>query len=123
MDLKKKSLNALKWSFIDSFGVYFVRFGFTIAIARELTPRDYGLSGMIAIFIALATLITESGFSMALIQKKDSNQKDYSTVFFFNLTASILLYIILFFSSGLIADFYNEPLVKEITRIIKYSEQ
>jgi O-antigen/teichoic acid export membrane protein len=117
MDLKKKSLNALIWSFVDSFGVYFVRFGFTIAIARQLSPRDYGLAGMIAIFIALATLISESGFSMALIQKKDSNQKDYSTVFFFNLIASILLYVVLYFTAGLIADFYNEPIVKDITRI------
>lgn len=117
MDLKKKSLNALLWSFVDSFGVYFVRFGFTIAIARKLTPRDYGLTGMIAIFIAIATLITESGFSMALIQKKDSNQKDYSTVFFFNLAASVILYITLYFSAKLIADFYNEPIIKDITRI------
>jgi len=117
MDLKKKSLNALKWSFVDSFGVYFVRFGFTIAIARELTPRDYGLVGMIAIFISLAALITESGFSMALIQKKNSNQKDYSTVFFFSLAVSILMYVVLFFSSGLIAEFYNEPLLKDITRV------
>ncbi len=116
-DLKKKSLNALVWSFIDSFGVYFVRFGFTIAIARKLSPRDYGLAGMIAIFISFAALITESGFSMALIQKKDSNQKDYSTVFFFNVTAAIILYCILYFSSGLIADFYKEPIVKSITRV------
>ena len=117
MELKKKSLNALIWSFVDSFGVYCVRFGFTIAIARQLSPRDYGLTGMIAIFIALATLITESGFSMALIQKKDSNQKDYSTVFFFNLIASVLLYVVLYFTAGLIADFYNEPIVKDITRV------
>jgi len=116
-NLKNSALIALFWSFIDSFGGYFVRFSFAIAIARELSPRIYGLSGMVAIFMALATLITESGFSMALIQKKDSDQKDYSTVFFFNLIASILLYVILFFSAGLIADFYNEPIVKDITRV------
>lgn len=121
MDLKKKSLNALIWSFVDSFGVYFVRFGFTIAIARQLSPRDYGLSGMIAIFIALAALITESGFSMALIQKKESNQNDYSTVFFFNLAASILMYFVLYLCAGLIANFYNEPIVKDITRVAALS--
>ncbi|MGK9369484.1 lipopolysaccharide biosynthesis protein [Melioribacter sp. Ez-97] len=117
MDLKKKSLSALIWSFVDSFGVYVVRFGFTIAIARKLSPKDYGLAGMVTIFIALATLIAESGFSMALIQKKNSDQRDYSTVFFFNLIASIFLYIVLFFSAGLIANFYNEPIVKDITRV------
>ncbi len=72
---------------------------------------------MIAIFIALAAIISEGGFSMALIQKKDANQKDFSTVFFFNLITSIILYMVLYFSAGLIADFYKEPLVKEITRI------
>jgi len=117
MNLKQKSLKALIWSFIDSFGVYFVKFGFTIAIARKLEPRDYGLVGMIGIFIAISSLITEGGFSMALIQKKDTNQEDYSTVFFFNIGASLILYLVLFITSGLLADFYNEPMLKDITRI------
>jgi teichuronic acid exporter len=117
-DLKHKTLTGLFWSFSDSFGMYFIKFGFSIAIARILSPQDYGLVGMIAIFIAVSTMISESGFGMALIQKKDADEVDYSTVFFFNLFSSVVLYLLIFFFAGLIADFYRQPLLKNITRVL-----
>ena len=66
---------------LDSFGVYLVKFGFSVAIARTLSPDDYGLMGMIVIFISLGQMLMQSGFSMALIQKKDTNSYDLSTAF------------------------------------------
>lgn len=107
-DLKHKTLKALYWSGIDSFGVYFLKFGFSIAIARILSPEDYGLIGMIAIFIGIARMVSGSGFSMALIQKKEAAQEDFSTIFFFNVFIALLMYILFFFTAGQVASFFNE---------------
>ena len=116
-NLKKKSLKSFYWTFLDSFGAYFIRFGFTISIARILEPSDYGLMGMIIIFLGLGTLLSEGGFSMALIQKKNITNVDYSTVFYFNLAVSIIAYLILFFSAHYIADFYNEQILINVIRV------
>ena len=116
-NLKAKTATGLLWSFIDSFGIYLVRFGFSVAIARTLAPEDYGLMGMIVIFISLGQMIMQGGFSMALIQKKDSNETDHSTAFWFNLGTALVIYIILFFSAGSIASFFGKPILVSITRV------
>ena len=105
------------WSFLDSFGVYLVKFGFSIIIARTLSPEDYGLMGMIVIFISLGQMIMQSGFSMALIQKKDSDTTDFSTAFWFNVIIAGIGYIILFFNAGSIASFFGKPILISITRV------
>lgn len=115
--LKTKTLNGLFWSLSDTFGAYFIRFGFSVAIARALSPSDYGLIGMITIFIALGNLLTESGFGMALIQKKDATKTDFSTIFYFNLTISLFIYFILFSFAPVIANFYNQPVLVNVIRI------
>lgn len=117
VSLKAKALNSLFWSFTDSFGAYFIRFGFSVAIARALAPADYGLMGMIIIFIAIGNILTESGFGMALIQKKDVNNIDFSTIFYFNVVVSIIIYGILYFSAYNIADFYNQPILVNVIRV------
>jgi teichuronic acid exporter len=116
-NLTQKTINGLFWSFLDSFGSYVVKFGFGIAIARALSPEDYGIMGMIVIFMAIGGILSESGFGMALIQKKDANQNDYSTVFWFNLFVAVVCYIILFFSAKIISEFYNQPILVIVTRI------
>jgi O-antigen/teichoic acid export membrane protein len=115
--LKTKTATGLLWSFLDSFGVYLVRFGFSVAIARTLAPEDYGLMGMIVIFISLGQMIMQGGFSMALIQKKESTDTDHSTAFWFNLCTALTVYLILFFSAGSIAAFFEKPLLVSITRV------
>lgn len=115
--LKAKTARGVFWSFMDSFGVYLVKFGFSIFIARTLSPEDYGLMGMIVIFIALGQMFMQSGFSMALIQKKESSNSDLSTAFWFNVIAALTVYLILFFSAGAIASFYQKPVLVNITRI------
>lgn len=102
---------------LDSFGVYLIKFGFSVAIARTLSPEDYGLMGMIVIFISLGQMLMQSGFSMALIQKKDTNSDDLSTAFWFNLATAVLIYFILFFSAGAIANFFGKPPLVNITRV------
>jgi teichuronic acid exporter len=119
--LKTKTLNGLYWSFADSFGGKILQFGFGIAIARELSPSDYGIMGMIAIFLALGNILTESGFGMALIQKKNAVDDDFSTVFWFNLIVASIIYVVLFFSAGLISEFYNQPILVSVTRIAAFS--
>ena len=116
-NLKTRTTQGIFWSFLDSFGVYLVKFGFSIVIARTLSPDDYGLMGMIVIFISLGQMIMQSGFSMALIQKKDSEEADLSTAFWFNVIAALTVYIILFFSAGAIASFFGKPILVSITRV------
>ncbi len=84
-ELKEKTINGLFWSFIDNFSRIGLTFVIGIILARLLTPRDFGLIGLITIFIALSQALVDSGFSQALIRKKDCTQEDYSTVFYFNL--------------------------------------
>lgn len=90
-------------------------------MARILTPADYGLVGMLAIFIAVSQSLIDSGFSQALIRKQDRSEIDNSTVFYFNIAVGVGLYFILFFCAPLIADFYNEPQLIPITRFIGLS--
>jgi O-antigen/teichoic acid export membrane protein len=116
--LKRKATDGLLWSGIDKFSTMFLQFVLGIVLARILVPHDYGLIGMIAVFIAIGQSLVNSGFYAALIQKKDVNDRDHSTIFYFNLITSILLYGILFLSSGYIADFYKEPLLVDLIRIV-----
>lgn len=115
--LKARTTRGIFWSFMDSFGVYLVKFGFSIVIARTLSPEDYGLMGMIVIFISLGQMIMQSGFSMALIQKKDSDTADLSTAFWFNVITALVVYCILFFGAGAIAAFFKKPVLINITRV------
>ena len=115
--LKKKAARGIFWSFLDLFGVYLIKFGFSIVIARTLSPEDYGLMGMIVIFIAIGQTIMQSGFSMSLVQKKDSDTTDLSTAFWFNVLTALIVYLILFFSADAIATFYKKPILVSITRV------
>lgn len=82
-----------------------------IVIARILSPNDYGVVAMMTVFISIATIFINNGFNMAIVQKKDANNVDYATAFTINMLIGISLYLILLFSSGLIADFYEQPLI------------
>ncbi len=117
IELKSKTISGIKWSAIDRFTSSAVQFVIGIIIARLLQPSDYGLIGMLAIFIALSQTIIDGGFSQALMQKKDTNPQDYSTVFILNITISFFLYVILYITSPFIATFYNEPLLENLAKV------
>ncbi|MES1222005.1 MAG: lipopolysaccharide biosynthesis protein, partial [Bacteroidota bacterium] len=116
--LKHTAINALIWSGIEKFSLQAIGFISTIIVARLLTPADFGLVAMITIFIAISNVFIDSGFGTAIIQKKDLTNADCSTVFFFNLLIAIILYFILFFCAPLIADFYKQPELTNLTRVL-----
>lgn len=90
----------------------------TVFLARFLTPSDFGLVAMVSVFFAFANTIMEAGFRQALIRKKNVTQIDYSTMFFVNLGLGIIAYLSLFFCAGFIAQFYNEPRLVALVRIV-----
>lgn len=116
--LKKQTIKGVLWSSIERFSVQGIQFILGIVLARILLPSDYGLIGTIAIFLSISQSLIDSGFSQALIQKKDTSENDYNTVFYFNLLASIGVYGILFFLAEPIADFFNEPILENIIKVV-----
>ena len=116
--LKEKTAKGLFWGGISTFMQQFIGAVFGIVIARILSPDDYGLIAMLAIFTALANTIMDSGFSIALINRETIVHKDYNAVFWFNIFAGIGIYIILFFLAPLIAQFYNQPVLTNLSRIV-----
>lgn len=105
------------WSSIQKFGGMGLQFISSIILARLLMPEDYGCIGMLSIFMVVATSFVDGGFASALIQKKEPTQEDYSTIFWWNLSMSLLMYAILFFCAPIIAHFYKMPLLSSILRV------
>lgn len=116
MSLKQQALKGVIWSAVERFSVQGIQFVLSFIIARQLFPSDYGLIAMLTIFMAIAQSFIDSGFSNALIQKQDRTQTDYSTVFYFNIVVGAIAYLILVLCSPLIADFYNQPLLRKIVK-------
>jgi O-antigen/teichoic acid export membrane protein len=116
--LKKHTINGLLWSIIERFSIQVVQFVLGIILARLLLPSDYGLIGMLAVFMSISQALIDSGFSQALIQKKNADEKDYNTVFYFNIASSVCVYLILFLLSEPIALFYEEPLLENLIKIL-----
>lgn len=116
--LKSATVGAVKWLAIERYSTQIVGFLLQIFIARILVPSDYGVVGMISVFFGLASIFIDSGFSQALIRKKDRTDKDINTVFYFNISVALIFYAIMFFSAPAIARFYNEPLLIPVTRLL-----
>lgn len=116
--LKKKTIGGLVWSFGDLIGNQGIQFLIQIILARLLLPEHFGLIGMILIFIALSNSLVDSGFTQALIRERHANQTDYSTVFYFNLVVSFLIYLILFLAAPAISRFFGEPQLVALVRVL-----
>ena len=116
--LKNKTVKGASWSFIDSISSQGVTFLVSLVLARLLTPDEYGLIGIISIFIAVFNSIVDSGFSNALIRKNDARDIDYNTVFLTNLIISILLFFVLFLSAPAISRFFNQPQLIPLLRVM-----
>ncbi len=118
MSLKDKTIKGASWSFVDNIAGSGITFLVGIVLARLLTPEEFGLIGIITIFIAVFNSIVDSGFSNALIRKNDAKQIDYNTAFIFNLILSIFVFIVLFFLAPLIGNFFKEPQLVPLTRVM-----
>ena len=118
MTLKDLTVSGLMWSTIESVGLRGITFLFGIILARLLTPEEYGLIGMMTIFIAVSQTFVNSGFSQALIRKKNCTDSDYSTVFYFNIVVALFFYFVLFFFAPTISRFFSEPQLIELLRVL-----
>lgn len=116
-NLRKKTTNGLLWSSVERFSNQGVQFLFSIVLARLLTPEDYGIVAMVVIFFAIAQTFVDSGFSSAIVRKKDRTESDLSTCFYFNIFVGLGFYILLFQCSPFIADFYDQPILSPIVKI------
>lgn len=118
LSLKKKAAKGIVWSFVDKIFNQGLQFVIAIALARLLTPADYGIIGMLSIFILVANACVDAGFSQAIIQKKDRTEEDYSTVFYINILVALVLYGALYMAAPYIADFYNAPELVNSSRVL-----
>lgn len=116
--LKEKAAKGIFWGGVSSFLQQFVGMIFGIIIARILAPDDYGLVAMLAIFSIIANTIMDSGFTTALINKKNINHEDYNAVFWFSSLCGICIYVVLFVSANFIANFYDQPILVNLSRIL-----
>jgi O-antigen/teichoic acid export membrane protein len=116
--LKQKTAKGLFWGGISSGVQQILNVGFGIYLCRILHPDDYGLVGVLAIFLGIAGVIVYNGLSVALTNKQDANQEDYNAVFWVTLLLGIVLYTVLFFSAPLIASFYNRPELTNLSRVL-----
>jgi O-antigen/teichoic acid export membrane protein len=116
--LKSQATKGMLWSALDKFAVQAGQFVIGIVLARLLMPEDFGLIGMLSVFIAISQTFIDSGMGSGLVQKKDRTSHDYSTVFVFNLGVSVAFYLILFFTAPLIARFYSMPQLEILTKVL-----
>ena len=116
--IKKKTVSGAAWSAADTFLSQGVAFIVGIVLARLLSPSEYGLIGICNIFILILNGVIDSGFSSALIRKKDADNEDYNTMFIINMILSIVLYFALFFSAPLIASFFKRPELVQLVRVM-----
>lgn len=116
-NLKQKATSGIIWTAVQKYSTMTISFIAGMILARLLTPEDFGSIGMLEIFMYMAQVFIDSGFGSALIQKKNPTQTDYSTIFYFNIGMSIVLYAILFISAPYIAEFYHMPDLCLILRV------
>lgn len=115
--LKQKAAAGMVWTALQKYSKMVIQFISGIILARLLTPFDYGCIGMLSIFMVLAEAFIDGGFGSALIQKKKPTQVDYSTIFWWNVGMSLLMYAILFLCAPAISRFYDIPLLCDVLRV------
>jgi O-antigen/teichoic acid export membrane protein len=118
MSFKQKTTSGFIWNAIEKFSGNLVTLVIGVTLARILTPEDFGLTGMLVIFTSVASSFIDSGMGSGLIQKSNKTDKDYSTVFIFNLIVAIAMYLLLFFLAPLVSEFYKEERLTNLLRVI-----
>ena len=108
MAKKKTVITNMLWRLAERCGAQGVSFIVSLILARLLLPEAYGVVSLITTFTTILNLFIDSGFSNALIQKKDADQLDFSTVFYFNITIGIFFYVLMFAASPLISESMND---------------
>ena len=115
--LKKQTKKGLYWQFLNQFSNYGIQFIIGIFMARLLSPSDYGITALPAVFMAVAGIFAGAGFGTAMVRKPELTEEDLATSFYYSTGVGIICYIVLFFASPWIADFYNAPVLKPLMRV------
>src|SRR5690554_2964838 len=116
--LKNKTILSLFWSFIDKFGQQILNFLSMLILMNIVAAEDYGKIGSLALFIAFSSILIDSGFGRALLNRQNLTNEDYSTVFIFNVIFSILLYCLLFIFAPFLGELFNSTEITPIARIV-----
>lgn len=115
---EKSAVNGIIWKTMEQYGVLGIQFVLQVILARILEPSAYGVIAIVSVFIALSNVFIQNGFSVALVQRKNIDIEDISSVFFFSLIIAAILYSVLFFSSPFIARFFNMPELRSLLRVM-----
>lgn len=113
-ELKQKTVSGIIWKFMEKFSIQFLMFLQSIIMARLLSPSDYGLVGMVAVLNGICAILVDSGLTNAVIRKKNPTKEDFSTIFIFNVVMNFLMAALMVLCAPLLADFYNQPTLKNI---------
>ncbi len=115
--LKKQTFNGVIWRILETGGTQAIQLVISIVLARLIAPEQFAAIAMLSIFLAVAGVFINSGFSTALMRKNDRTQVDCCTVFYFNIVISVVSYLILYVIAPYVADFYDLPELKSILRV------
>jgi O-antigen/teichoic acid export membrane protein len=116
--IKKSTISGLLWSAAERFSVQGFQFIVSIVLARIISPAEFGLIGIILVFVLISDILINSGFSQALIQKKDRNNTDFTTVFYFNIIVGVVLYFLLRLLSPTLSDYYHKPELDSVLKML-----
>ena len=116
-NLKNKTILGMVWSAVQRFGTMMLSFVSNLVLVRLLSPEDFGAIGMLTIFIALSTNFIDGGFASALVQKSNPTQRDYSTIFFWNLSLATILYVFIWVGAPFVASFYEMAILSDLLRL------
>lgn len=116
--MKTQIVSGMFWKFAERIIAQGVSFIVTVVLARLLMPDDYGAVAIVSVFINIATVFLTSGLNVSLIQKKNANDTDFSTIFWCNLSIGMFLYLVLFFAAPFIASAYKQPILCPVIRFL-----
>jgi teichuronic acid exporter len=117
MSLKKQAINGMLWTFIQQFGVQGINFLVSLILARLILPSEFGLIAMISVFIGIGNTLINSGMSQSLLRTKNPDEDDFSTIFYFNISVSIFVYLLIFSLAPFIAQFFHQEILKLVIRV------
>ena len=121
MSLKKQAVSSMIWTFSQQFGTQLITFAVSVILARLLLPSDFGIIAMFTVVMSVASSLVDGGMSSSLIRSTNVDDRDLSTVFWFNLGVAVAMYIIIFFTAPLVADFYKVEILTPIIRVYSIS--
>lgn len=117
MGVGRQIANNAMWKYLELVSVTGIQLVTTFVMARFLSPEDYGVMGLVTVFTVIANVIVDSGFGQAVIREKEVTRGDYSSILYFNLLISVILYLLLYLFSGIIADIFRKPILEEISKV------